>query len=125
MKEASPLTNGIFAIDYAVLIPGFAGYTLCSLLTVTAISVDRLLALLLGLRYRQVVSFKRKYIFKGYVTHSYSYLFCHHNLCLYSKSFFSMRHNQTGVQSHVVQAQPRQAIPLNIARYKKTVNCSM
>ena len=33
--------------------------TLVSLLTLTAISVDRLLALLLGLRYRQVVTLKR------------------------------------------------------------------
>ena len=37
------------------------GYSLCSvsLFTSTAISVDRLLALLLGLRYRQVVTLKR------------------------------------------------------------------
>ena len=39
-------------------------YALClvSLLTLTAISVDRLLALLLGLRYRQVVTLKRTYV---------------------------------------------------------------
>ena len=39
-------------------------YALCgvSLLTMTAISVDRLLALLLGLRYRQIVTLKRTYI---------------------------------------------------------------
>ena len=39
----------------------FSSYTLCSvsLLTLTAISVDRLLALLLGLRYRQVVTLRR------------------------------------------------------------------
>ena len=39
----------------------FSGLTLgsVSLLTLTAISVDRLLALLLGLRYRQVVTLKR------------------------------------------------------------------
>ena len=39
----------------------FAGVTLCgvSLITLTAISVDRLLALLLGLRYRQAVTLKR------------------------------------------------------------------
>ena len=38
-----------------------AGYALCSvsLLTMTAISADRLLALLLGLRYRQIVTVKR------------------------------------------------------------------
>ena len=33
-----------------------------SLLTLTAISVDRLLALLLGLRYRQVVTVKKTYV---------------------------------------------------------------
>ena len=39
-------------------------YTLCtaSLLTVTSISVDRLLALSLGLRYKQVVTLKRTYV---------------------------------------------------------------
>ena len=40
-----------------------AGHVLCSvsLLTLTAISVDRLLALLLGLRYRELVTLKRTY----------------------------------------------------------------
>ena len=43
------------------LITYFAGTTLCSMssITLTTISVDRLLALLLGLRYRQVVTLKR------------------------------------------------------------------
>ena len=43
---------------YTSLTAYFAGTTLCavSLITLTAISVDRLLALLLGLRYRQVVT---------------------------------------------------------------------
>ena len=46
---------------YTKLTGDFLAYTLClvSLLTVTAISVDRLLALLLGLRYRQVVTLRR------------------------------------------------------------------
>ena len=45
-----------FAVRASVL----TGYTLCSvsLLTLNAISVDRRLALLLGLRYRQVVTLK-------------------------------------------------------------------
>ena len=49
---------------YAFAIFDTTGYTLCgvSLLTLTAISVDRLLALLLGLRYRQVVTLKRIYL---------------------------------------------------------------
>ena len=46
---------------YTILAMGFFVSTLCgvSLLTSTAISVDRLLALLLGLRYRQVVTLRR------------------------------------------------------------------
>ena len=46
---------------YAYLAENLLGYTLCSVsvLTLTAISVDRPLALLLGLRYRQVVTLKR------------------------------------------------------------------
>ena len=41
-----------------------SGYYFClvSLLTLSAISVDRLLALLLGLRYRQVVTLKRTFV---------------------------------------------------------------
>ena len=46
---------------YAYLAENLTGHTLCSvsLLTLTAISVDRPLALFLGLRYRQVVTLKR------------------------------------------------------------------
>ena len=39
----------------------------------------------------------------------------------YTKIFFSLRHNQIHVQNHVAQGQPSQAIPLNIARYRKAV----
>ena len=46
---------------YSLRTAAFSAYTLCvvSALTLTAISVDRLLALLLGLRYRQVVTYKK------------------------------------------------------------------
>ena len=46
---------------YAYLTGNFLGVTLCSvsLITMATISVDSLLALLLGLRYRQVVTLKR------------------------------------------------------------------
>ena len=52
---------------YTSLAMGFWTSTLCavSLLTSTAISVDRLLALLLGLRYRQVVTVRRTCISKN------------------------------------------------------------
>ena len=45
----------------AVDITGYV-FILVSLMTMTAISVDRLLALLLGLRYKQIVTLKRTYI---------------------------------------------------------------
>ena len=45
----------------AVTIPGYF-FCLVSLLILSAISTDRLLALLLGLRYRQVVTLRRSYI---------------------------------------------------------------
>ncbi|KAL9952476.1 hypothetical protein ACROYT_G039738 [Oculina patagonica] len=124
------------------------GYTLClvSLLTVTAISVDRLLALLLGLRYRQVVTLKRTYVIVAtfwivsivaatsylgnrLVTLSYGYIVT--TLCLvvsivsYSKIFLKLRHHRTQVQGHVQQGQSSQVNPLNIARYKKAVSSAL
>ena len=122
----------------------FSGLTLgsVSLLTLTAISVDRLLALLLGLRYRQVVTFRRTCItVTGFWILSIvcaSTLFLNLRitswclyivsaLCLvttifaYAKIFITLRHNQIHVQNHAAQGQPSQAIPLNIARYRKAV----
>ena len=129
---------------YAFWAVSYSGFILCavSLLTVTAISVDRLLALLLGLRYRQVVTFRRTCItVTGFwilsivgastlflnrrITSWYQYTVT--ALCLvttifaYAKIFVTLRHNQIHVQSHAAQGQPSQAIPLNIARYRKAV----
>ena len=117
-------------------------HILCSvsLLVLTAISVDRLLALWLGLRYRQVVTLRSVYItvivmwvLPIVATTSYIWnpqllsllLYIHLSLCLsiiifsYMKIFFMLRHYQ--IQVTVAQEQPRQAIPLNIARYRKAV----
>ena len=117
-------------------------FCLVSLLTVTAISVDRLFALRLGLRYRQVVTFRRTCItVTGFWILSIvgaSTLFLNLRitswclyivsaLCLvttifaYAKIFVTLRQNQIHVQSHAAQGQPSQAIPLNIARYRKAV----
>ena len=129
---------------YSFRTASFSGYTLCavSLLTVTAISVDRLLALLLGLRYRQVVTLRRTsitvigfwilsivgastFIWNLFITTRYQHIAP--ALCLatiifaYTKMFCTLRHNQIHVQNHVAQGQPSQAIPLNIARYRKAV----
>ena len=43
----------------------------------------------------------------------------------YTKIFLSLRHNQIRVQNHVAQGQQGQAIPLNIARYRKAVYSAM
>ena len=119
-----------------------ADFTLCgvSLYTLTGISVDRLLALLLGLRYRQVVTLKRTYViviafwvassvfstmhfFDVLIIKWYSVIAIF--LCLvtsifsYTTIFFKLRHHQTQVQDQAQQ--PNQIIELNIARYRKAV----
>ena len=124
------------------------GYILCplSLLTLTAISVDRLLALLLGLRYRQVVTVKRTHhtIIAFWATsivattvHFWSsviVLWCSYllmSLCLitsvfsYTKIYLTLRHQQIQVLVRVHQEPPIQAVPLNIARYKKAVSSAL
>ncbi|XP_078350941.1 melanocyte-stimulating hormone receptor-like [Oculina patagonica] len=114
------------------------GYTLASvsLMTLTAISVDRLLALVLGLRYKQIVTLKRTYVIVVTfwlvstvaaslyrINHLIAYWYANMTilLCLltsiicYTKIFLTLRHHQTQVQ----REQPNQA--LNIARYRKAV----
>ena len=129
---------------YAYLRAYFESVTLCSvsLITLTAISVDRLLALLLGLRYRQVVTLKRTRLIaiggwivsvvgastsflNPLINSLYGYIviaFCLvTTICAYTKIFMSLRHNQIHGQNHVVQGQSSQANTLNIARYRKAV----
>ena len=129
----------------------FLGYILCavSLVTSTAISVDRLVALLLGLRYRQVETLRRTFItvialwilpIVGACTIFWNRRITSWCLCIgtalclvttifaYTKIFLTLRHNQihvNPVQSHVFPGQPSQAIPLNIARYRKAVNSAL
>ncbi|XP_078374088.1 melanocortin receptor 4-like [Oculina patagonica] len=114
-----------------------------SLLTVTAISVDRLLALLLGLRYRQAVTLKRTYViiitfwvvsavfsamyfWNVLINMLYSIILV--LLCLvtsifsYTKIFLKLRHHQNQVQD---LQQPNQANQLNLARYRKAVSSAL
>ena len=108
--------------------------------TLAVISADRLLALVLGLRYRQVVTLKRTYVivivfwilctvcsvvwfwspaitlWSGITVTS---------LCLvtavfsYIEIFLNLRHHHSQVQNHAQQANPTNQI--NTARYKKAV----
>ena len=110
----------------------------------TAISVDRLLALLLGLRYRQVVTLKRTYVIvitfwvvsvvssTAYFWNLFTILFfivVVVSLCLvtstvsYTNIFLTLRHHQAQLQDQ--SQQPNQTSPLNIARYKRAVSSAM
>ena len=120
-----------------------SGYGLClmSLLTMAAMSVDRLLALLLGLRYKQIVTLKRTYIIVatlcivtfvatlcnvldsriapwfGRIVISCCLLI---SIASYAKIFCALRRHHAQIQSHV-QQQPSQPNALNMARYRKAV----
>ena len=117
-----------------------------SILTLAAISVDRLLALLLGLRYRHVVTLCRVRVVIAcvwFIPVIHASLFCVASILFhtwwwtfralaifsiivstfsYTKIFLSLRHQQAQVQNHV---QPEQSSGvrsvLNITRYKETV----
>ena len=128
----------------AVIITGYA-LCLVSLLTSTAISVDRLLALSLGLRYRQVVTLKRTYMIVATfwvvsgvaalcysldlrITRLYGYIVTPSCLVIsiasYTKIFRTLSDHQTQVQDHVEQ-QPSKPNALNMARYRKAVHSAL
>jgi len=118
-----------------------------SVLTTTAISVDRLLVLLLGSRYRQVATQKTTSIlvvtlwlfttaivlvafYNFHIAINIAYIvvlsciatstFC------YMKIYLTLRHHQTKVQGEVHQRQlDGQEITLNIERYRKTVSSAL
>ena len=117
-----------FICRHAFAVAHVTGYSFCSvsLLILTAISVDRLLALLLGLKYRQVVTFKRMcvtvtlswvvstigstlYLRNHRITLWYGY--SNVSLCLatslfcYKKIFITLRNNQVQAQGNVNQGQ--------------------
>ena len=117
--------------------------SLVSLMTMTAISVDRLLALLLGLRYKQIVTLKRTYIivttfwvftlvaslcgiFYRRIILLYSRLvtsFCLIiSLASYTKIFCTLRYHQAQVGD---QQQPSQTNALNMARFRRAVNSAL
>ena len=120
-------------------------------LTSAAISVDRLLALLLGLRYKHVVTLRRVRVIMAcvwfiavsnaslrlvnFIQFKYKVLLFAFwtfialimvsiiiSLFSYTKIFLTLRHQQAQVQGHVQPEQSRRVRSvLNIARYKKTV----
>ena len=120
-----------------------SSFTLCgvSLFTMAAISVDRLLAMLLGLRYKEIVTLRRTYIilaifwFVSLFAGVFSLLnytitiwcsFIISLFCLvtstasYTKIFRALSHHQAQIQDYA-QQQPSQPNALNMARYRKAV----
>ena len=115
-----------------------------SLATLIAISVDRLLALLLGIRYRQVVTMKRASSLVSIfmlisvtgcvLQHTHLITFLAYNTLLwflwlvtsiycYARIYLILRNH---IQVQVIpQAQQNEISPLNLSRYKKTVSTAL
>ena len=107
-----------------------------SLFTTTAISVDRLLALLLGIRYRQIVTVKRVYAAvvviwvsslsglavqfpnvddRNITAASTVFLCLILSMYCYLRIYLKLRHRQSQVR------QTNQTTPMSLVRYRKTV----
>ncbi|XP_044168569.1 melanocortin receptor 3-like [Acropora millepora] len=117
-----------------------------SLCTLAAISVDRVLALLLGLRYRQVVTVRRVYVVVivlwiligvgmailtmlntdagGVVALSAIAVCLLTSTFCYTTIFFTLRNQQTQVHNNSPE-QENQTISLNISRYRRTVSTTL
>ena len=133
---------------YVEVIRAVSSIILCgvSIFTSTAISVDRLLALLLGLRYRHVVTLRRVCVlltcfwltsisialiynfwsrrFSLFIASGLGVLSVVISIFSHTRIFFKLRQHQAQVQG-VHQGQPNGEgilISLNITRYKKTVS---
>ena len=112
-----------------------------SLATLSAISIDRLLVLSLGTRYRHVVTIKRARLFLAlFLLFSFGNCFTQYvnyfaflvysalmwilllitSICCYARIFFVLR-NQIHQAQVIPQGQPSGISPLNLSRYKKTV----
>ena len=123
----------------------FSSWILCgvSILTTATISVDRLLALLLGLRYRHVVTLRRVRVviicfwlvgafFGSMIMFRFAIALKASTALLlvllvisiscYTRIFFKLRHQEAQVRDHVPQGRANGGgNSLNIARYKKSV----
>ena len=131
----------------SVILLNYFSFTFCgvSLLISTALSVDRLLALLLGLRYRHVVTLKRVRIavaccwLTAFVSALVIFLFIGKtvtkivisliilfviavSLFCYTKIVLKLRQHQTSVQENVHQGMANAGgVPINLKQYKRTV----
>ena len=141
------IASGNWRILYLIL--SIVNYTFCgfSFATATAISVDRLLALLLGLRYRHTVTLRRVRCFvvcflpativTGFIysfssrdfANSAAFVVIMTSLFLsifsHAKIFLKLRQHRAQLRQHAYNVGHEQTngggIPMNIERYKKIV----
>ena len=127
------------AVDILLCIAAFAGNSLILVALHKESSLDRLLALLLGLRYKQIVTLKRTYIIvttfwvfnlvaslSGFFYHRIIFMYSSLviSFCLvisfasYTKIFCTLRYHQAQVRD---QQQLSQTNALNMARFRKAV----
>lgn len=137
-RELCGITESLAHISSAILCGE-------SINTLTAISVDRLLALLLKVRYRQVVSNGRVRLFviiswsanfAFALTHLWSKRFFFLLCCIwivscliistycYTKIYVTLHRHQTQVQGGIEGVNPLGSL-INIFRYKKTVSSAL
>ena len=124
-----------------------------SLLTLTTISIDRLLAMMLGLRYKHLVTLRRVWVVvvilwlsiiaiviiifynfssSDFVVSTILLLCIIISTCCYTKIYFALRKCQAQLQVHSHQSRPTRgcsrqstrSTSLNRARYKKSVSVS-
>ena len=122
-------------------------FSALSCLTLAAISIDRLLALLFGLRYRQIVTLRRVgviimicwfccgsvvlvFMYSENVAQAFTSLILF--VCVvassfcYTKIFLTLRLQRNQVQDFVHRGRTKNGgKPLNIARYRKTVSSAL
>lgn len=137
-------------VTFTTELTSYISTALClsSLFTLAAISVDRFLALFLGIRYRQVVTLRRTAIIVvcswtviagciitvnwidiltvllTYVTATVL-LFLMVSICCYTMIYKKLLQHQAQAQENLHQGEPNGHEPLNIARYRKTVSSTL
>ena len=128
---------------YLINIANAFDFILCgvSIFTLSAISVDRLLALLLGIRYRTIVNLRHtravlscfwlsgisgvllslftSFSVASIVAVIFVIISTVISIFCYTKIFMTLRQNETQVQN--IGQQRREGMPPNMGRYKKTV----
>ena len=144
---ANMLLNGFRTVEVIIVSNAILSIIFCgvSMLISTALSVDRLLALLLGLRYRHIVTLKRVRIavaccwLTAFVSALVIFLFIGKtvtkivmssiilfvitiSLFCYTKIVLKLRQHQTSVQENVHQGMANAGgVPINLEQYKRTV----